>query len=59
MGIPRHQAIFASEEKTITQLELSLPADASRGRPEHLSFDGGKFGSQGGPCDPSTKIDAR
>jgi predicted nucleotidyltransferase len=47
-------------QSTITPLELSLTADASRGSGRVLSsFERGKFGSQGGPCDPFTKVDAR
>jgi hypothetical protein len=38
-------------------LELSLTADASCGaEPCIWRFDRGKVGSQGGPCDPSTKL---
>jgi len=42
-----------------TPFELSLTADASRVRFVNSALDGGMFGSQGGPCDPFAKNDAR
>ena len=43
----------------IRPFELSLTADASRVRFVNSALDGGMFGSQGGPCDPFAKNDAR
>src|SRR5262245_59297033 len=51
--------ICAVEAHPVTPLELSLPADASRGMGPQSGSRSDKFGSQGGPCDPFRKDNAR
>src|SRR5215813_5532422 len=47
-------------KETLSPLELSLTADASRDVDgERSGSQSDKFGSQGGPCDPLRKSDAR
>src|ERR1019366_6620842 len=52
------QTGLPTRSRVINLLELSLTADASRAPwGEHSGFCSGILGSQGGPCDPTSKND--